>query len=131
MSDAEFKYDDWLDGFREIGAQFEAENDDLEAIFSGDIGFHAFFVADGDDPTRGSLTAVYQALYDNIESLHVDRDVVKWNQGELTPTAVADEVIGQLEGECGLYLNERFRENIRERVEQRIEKNLNKNGGDG
>jgi len=124
MSTQEYPHENWFEALKSTGQQFEAENDDLEAVLEGDIGFHAFFIAEGDDATRGAMTAVYQALYDTLEEMHVDADIVEHRCGEVTPEAVADEIINQIEHENGVYLSDHFRENIRERVEKRVRKNI-------
>lgn len=116
--------DTWYDDLLQTANRFEEENDDLEAILEGRIGFHSFFVADGDDPTRGARTAIYAGIMDSIDELHIDADIVEAHNGEVTPEAVADEVVGQMEQNIGLYLDDMLRENIHERVEKRVRKNM-------
>lgn len=125
MSEAsQFPHDNWLDALKGCAEQFEAENDDLEAILEGDIGFHALFVAEGDDPTRGVKTALYQALYDTLQEVHIDADIVDINRGSVTPETVAEEMVDQIEHEHGVYLSDHLRDNIRNRVITRVQENL-------
>ncbi|KKF39899.1 hypothetical protein FK85_24845 [Halorubrum saccharovorum] len=37
------RYDNWMQMLQATAARFEEENDDLEALLEGDIGFHAYF----------------------------------------------------------------------------------------
>jgi len=120
---------DWFEMLEATADQFEAEYDDLEAILAGDIGFHCYFVADGDNVCRGATTAVFQALSERMEELHIDDETVKYNQGAVSPTAVADEVLSQLEAHTGLGLGEWTREMIREQVESRVRKNMDSDDG--
>jgi|GEM_PF-6480091 len=119
----EFAHDNWLEALKATGEQFDAENDDLEAILEGDIGFHTFFAADADDPTRGVETAIHQAVNDTFEELFIDAEGVEISHGEVTPESVAEEVLAQIEGNIGQYLSDPLRANIRERVEKRVEAN--------
>ncbi len=125
----DFAYDTWYDTFQASVQQFDAENGDLEAILDGDAGFHAYFHANGSDVTRGVHTAIYQALYDTLDEFYVDEELVEMRRGEVTPHAVAAEVIEQISHEHGVYLSEHVEENIRDRVAQRVETNLEDRGG--
>ena len=122
-----FAHENWFEAFRATGEQFDAENDDLEAILEGDIGFHAFFAADADDPTRGVQTAIYQGIYDKLNELHVDADIVRLQHGEVTPETVWLTLRDQLEEFT--YLSEPMLLSIEERVKERVEKNLDGGGG--
>lgn len=128
-TDEEFHHENWYEALKGTAKQFEYENDDLESILGGNIGFHCFFVADGDDPTRGVQTAVYQALFEMLEEVHIDAELVEHNQGEVTPRSVAVELIGQIEYNAGLYLSDRFKEELYEKIENRIERNMEVTAG--
>ncbi|GGL25943.1 hypothetical protein GCM10009037_06960 [Halarchaeum grantii] len=102
--------------------RFEEENDDLEAILEGDMGFHAYFVANGEDPTRGTHTAVFQGIYDVIEEVSVDAEIVEIRRGEVTPESVREEVLAQLDEHA--HFSRDLREAIGDRVEKRVRKNM-------
>jgi hypothetical protein len=122
-ADDEFAHETWFEAFKESTRQFAAETEDLEAILEGDAGFHAFFHTEGVDVTRGAHTAIYQGLYDALEELYVDEELVELRRGEVTPEAVADEVIEQVTREYGVRLGERVEGNVRDRITRRVEKN--------
>ena len=112
----------WYDSLLKAAEQFEDENNDLEAVLEGTIGFHTFYVAEGDDPTRGVQTAVYQGLYDSLEEMHVDKDTVQIDYGEVTPETVWQTVEGELDRH--MYIPDSLRENIEQRVKSQVEDNL-------
>jgi len=112
-----------MEALKTCARQFEAENGDLEAILEGHIGFHAFHTSNGESDTRGVQTAIYQALYDCLEELHIDDDIVNQNKGEVTPQTVSDEVLDQLEYFGGLYINGRLEQAVADRVQERVRRN--------
>lgn len=112
----------WMDGLLWLDDKFQEENEDLEAILEGDLGFHAFFTRGGPDPTRGVQTAVYQGIYDQIQELSVDEEIVEMHYGELTPETVWQAVEDQIHEFT--YLPESLFDPIEERVKERVEKNL-------
>lgn len=120
------QYDNWFEMMKATADRFEDENDDLEAIIEGDIGFHAYFVADGDDATRGCHTAVYQGIYNCLGEVSVDADIVEARHGEVTPETVWAEMESQLEEFT--YLSSDLIEPIEEQVKERVRKNLRQRG---
>lgn len=112
----------FLDGLKQNADRFEENNEDLEAIIEGDIGFHAYFTSGGPDPTRGCQTAIFQGVYDELEEFHLDAEVVELNQGEVTPQTARREAIEQLQKFT--YLPENLVESIGDRIETRVRKNL-------
>lgn len=115
-------HENFVDALMAAEQQFEEEYDDLEAIIEGDIGFHAFFVAEGDDATRGVHTAVYQGIYDCLQEVSVDAEIVEIQHGEVTPDTVWKETRTQLEEFT--YLPDTLLEPVEDRVKERIQKNL-------
>jgi len=115
-------YDSWFDGIKGVADQFEDDNDDLEAELWGDIGFHTFFVADGEDPTRGVKTAIYSAFAEAIEEVHIDAEIVEMRYGEVTPETVRESVIDQMEEHT--YIPSELRAAIGEAIEKRVAKNM-------
>ncbi|WP_311171827.1 hypothetical protein [Halobellus ordinarius] len=126
----DFRHDTWFDAFKASTRQFAAETEDLEAILAGDAGFHTFFHTEGVDVTRGVQTAIYQGLYDTLEELYVDEELVEQRHGECTPEAVADEVIEQITHEHGVSLSDHVEETIRDRVTGRVRDNIDNRGGE-
>ncbi len=122
VAKADYPHDSWFDAIKSTSKQFEDENDDLEVLLEGSIGFHTFFVAEGSDPTRGVQTAIFQGLGDLIEEVHIDREIVEHRNGEVTPETVRKEVENQLDEHA--YFSSEMREAIGARVEERVEKNL-------
>lgn len=118
----ESPYDNFMEALKATNKQFEDEYDDLEAILEGDIGFHTFFVAEGDDPTRGTHTAIYQGLYELLEEVSIDADIIECNYGEVTPENARKEAIAQIHEFT--YLPETMAERIGDRVEDRVRKNM-------
>jgi hypothetical protein len=107
---------------KQANDRFKEEYDDAEAIFEGTIGFHAFFNADDDDPTRGIHTAIYQGLFNEFQEVSVDADTVEINHGEVTPETARAELINQLHEFT--YLPENLVEAIGEQAEKRVRENL-------
>ena len=126
----EFRYESWFDAFQASTRQFAAENEDLEAILEGDAGFHAFVHTEGVDVTRGAHTAVYQALYDVLEDLYVDEELVALRWNEVTPETVAEEIISQIADDHGVFLSEHVEAAIRDRVQDRVRTNQRQQDGD-
>lgn len=121
-SQAETQHDSWFEMLQATANRFEDENDDLEAIIEGDIGFHAYFVAEGDDPTRGVHTAIIQGFNEAIQEVTIDADIVDINRGNVTPETVREEAMAQLNE--FVYLPENIRESIGDHVEERVQKNM-------
>jgi len=115
----------WFEMLKATADRFEEENEDLEAILEGEMGFHAYFVA-GEDPTRGCNTALFQGFYDVIEEVSVDADMVEINHGEVTPETVWIEYRRQLNEHT--YLSEEMESALEQRVKRRVEKNLDQRG---
>ena len=113
----------WMQSLLGAASQFEEEHDDLEVILEGAIGFHTFYVADGDDPTRGVKTALYSGLNDLLEEVSVDADTVRLNHGAVTPETVRRETMDQITEFT--YVPESLAESIGESVEERVRQNLN------
>jgi len=121
--DAEVEqFDNWFEMLQATVDRFEEENDDLEATLAGDIGFHSYFVADGDDPTRGSHTAIYQAIHETLEGVSVDADIVEAQRGEVTPETVSEEMMAQIDEFT--YIPGELRDAIGEKVQERVRKNM-------
>jgi len=129
MSKSEKQFDSWFDMFKATTQRFEDENDDLEAILEGDVGFHAYFVADGGDDTRGCHTAVYQGLYETLNEISVDAEIVESRYGEVTPKTVWKEMESQIDEYA--YLPSEVREPIEKRVKERVRKNQKNSLPDG
>ena len=121
------RYDNWMQLLQATAARFEEENDDLEALLEGDIGFHAYFTV-GDDPTRGVQTAIFQGVYEALEEVSFDADLVEMRHGEVTPETVWQEVDDQINEHA--YISEGLRDPIRERVKRRVGRNLENRGED-
>lgn len=121
--------DNFMDGLKQNAARFEDEYDDLEAIIEGEIGFHAYFTSGGPDPTRGVMTAIYQGLYDVLEEVSIDAEIVEIHYGEVTPETTRKAVEDQLHEYT--YLPENITDAIGDRVEKRVEKNLEQQPSDG
>jgi hypothetical protein len=122
-TDTDFPHEDWVEALKTCARQFDAENGDLEAVLDGSIGFHAFHTGNGETETRGVQTAIYRALYDCLEELHIDDDIVEQNKGEVTPQTVSDEVLDQLEYFGGLYVNDRLEQAVTKRVAEQVRRN--------
>lgn len=120
--------EDFMEGLKQNADRFEDEYDDLEAVLEGDIGFHAYFTSGGPDPTRGAITAIYQGIYDELEEVSIDAEIVELYHGEVTPETVRREIINQLDEFT--YLPENLCEAIGDRVEERVEKNLRQQEAD-
>mgnify|MGYP000730534264 CR=1 FL=1 len=115
----------WLGKLRATTDRFEEENDDLEAILEGDMGFHAYFAV-GEDPTRGCTTALFQGFYEVIEEVSVDAEIVEINHGEVTPETVWAEFRSQLHEHT--YLSDEMESALEKRVKRRVQKNLEQRG---
>jgi hypothetical protein len=122
MSTNNTEPENFFEGLQINAQRFEDNNDDLEAILEGDIGFHAYFTSGGPDPTRGAITAIFQGIFEVIEEVSVDEELVEIHQGEVTPESVRKEVMSQID-EHG-YLGEQFRDAIANSVEERVRRNL-------
>ena len=118
-------YDNWIQMLQATAARFEEENDDLEALLDGAIGFHTYFTV-GDDPTRGTQAAIYQGVYEALEEVSLNAGLVEMRRGEVTPETVWQEVDDQINEHA--YLSDDLRDPIRERVKQRVERNLQNMG---
>jgi hypothetical protein len=113
---------DFYDLTKQANDRFREEHDDAEAIFEGTIGFHAFFNADADDPTRGIHTAIYQGIFNELQEVSVDADIVRINHDEVTPETARAELINQLHEFT--YLPENLVEAIGDAAENRVRENL-------
>jgi len=121
----EFPYDSWFEAVQALGRQFEAENDDLEVTLEGSIGFISLFTDEPPaDVTRGVVTAMHQAVYETIEAVSLDEELLEMRYGEVTPEAAADAVLDQIDEYQ--YVSDPLRSNIRERVEARVHHNMDK-----
>ena len=122
-------YDDWFEMFQATLARFEAENDDLEATLTGDVGVHSFFTAGSEDVTRGTRTAVLEAFDATaLSEVTVDADLVEAHYGDVTPQTVWDVVESQMNER--VYLDSTLREEIAERVKTRVADNISRRGGE-
>lgn len=94
-----------------------------EVMYSGRLGYHTFYDKDSDKLLRGSRTVLHMAFDRTLEELWLDEDIIRDNQGEVTPDAVEAELLDQLErfiGDgIGRGFNERFAENVRQVLEDR------------
>lgn len=75
--------------------RFEDENEDLEALFHGDIGIHGYYTETG-DRCRGVQIAMLAAVMDELGETAFDDDIVEANYGEVTPDTVRQAVHDQL-----------------------------------
>jgi len=74
--------------------------------------------------TRGTNTAIYQALYDTLEAVSLDDELLEMRYGEVTPEAAGEAVLDQIDEYQ--YVSDPLRSNIRERVEDRVRSNMQK-----
>ena len=125
----DYPHDNFMDALKATNQQFRDEYDDLEAILEGDIGFHAFFVAEGDDPTRGANTAIFQGLFELLEEIDIDATIIEHNYGEVTPETARKEAIAQINEFT--YLPDRMAETIGDAVEERVRNNMRARGEEG
>ena len=123
------EHENFLEALKATNRQFEDEYDDLETIIAGDIGFHSFFIAEGDDPTRGTHTAIYHGIYELMEEVSVDADIVEFHHGDVTPETVWKETRRQMEEYS--YIPETMLDPIEDKVKKRVRKNLKKNDHSG
>lgn len=100
------------------------ERDDLgEMTFIGDVGFHTFFNPNRCSFQIGPTTALHMAFEETIEELWLDDDIVRDNQGEVTPETIADEARLQMENFIGqLHFFDRFTQNLEDVIREYQEK---------
>jgi hypothetical protein len=90
-----------------------------EVVLQGDIGVHSFFVPENSRLPMGEETAKLMAFSRATREITLDPDVVRDNQGEMTPEAIADEALAQFEDLMGKrYFWERFAEELESVFEQ-------------
>lgn len=117
------------DELRRLNDRFQTEYDNTaEMSMHGLSGFHSFFKHEevADDPTAGMTTAMHQAFERTVRELWLDADIIRDNQGEVTPAAIAEEAKDQMDEFLGCDgfgpgFSDRFANNLEEVLEARQE----------
>jgi hypothetical protein len=111
------------DRLADMSDEFVEDMEMGEVMYSGRLGYHTFYDKESDRLLRGSRTVLHMAFDRTLEELWLDEDIIRDNQGEVTPDAVEAELLEQLEhfiGDgFGRGFNERFAENVRQVLEER------------
>jgi hypothetical protein len=122
--------DEHVESQRPLQERLAEINEDLrdsdnigEAILVGDFGLHTFYDPDRTDYGVGTQTLLLEAFRQATEEIWLDEEIVRDNQGEVSPESVAAETVDQIHDLIGQsHFFNRYRRKLVEILRQADER---------